>query len=189
MPAGSGACTEVGRAKIIVPFASPRIAEVQCNAHKKKRPDRFKRARQKRVKEVKREVDGMLVPQRNKALPLKNVIHGSKTVAAALAAALGSSPSATDGSQTVPLAEQRVEVQEERTESAHCSGTSAQPNAARSKKNSANENGEEEETELALGSTSKKPRLSTVTNVGTEGLNKVDSVGSDYFRRRLRPPR
>ncbi|KAK6013662.1 hypothetical protein OSTOST_21020, partial [Ostertagia ostertagi] len=58
---------------------------------KKKRPDRFKRARQKRVKEIKREVDGMLVPQRNKALPLKNVIHGSKTVAAALAAALGSS--------------------------------------------------------------------------------------------------
>ncbi|KAK6023910.1 hypothetical protein OSTOST_10291, partial [Ostertagia ostertagi] len=38
---------------------------------KKKRPDRFKRARQKRVKEIKREVDGMLVPQRNKALPLK----------------------------------------------------------------------------------------------------------------------
>ncbi|KAK6051554.1 hypothetical protein COOONC_10940 [Cooperia oncophora] len=85
--------------------------------NKKKRPDRFKRARQKRVKEIKREVDGLVIPARNKALPLKNVIQGSKTVAAALAAALGSSTSPTDAShsQAVPQTEQRAETQEERT--------------------------------------------------------------------------
>ncbi|CAJ0605514.1 unnamed protein product [Cylicocyclus nassatus] len=49
-----------------------------------------KKAQKNNAKEVKREVDGVTVPQRNKALPLKNVIQGSKTVAAALVAALGS---------------------------------------------------------------------------------------------------
>lgn len=67
----------------------------------------------KRCSEIKREIDGVVLPQRNKALPLKvfyiyleydfkshfqkdisnifkNVIQGSKTVAAALVAALGS---------------------------------------------------------------------------------------------------
>ncbi|VDL70128.1 unnamed protein product [Nippostrongylus brasiliensis] len=62
----------------------------------KKRTSVFKRARQKRNMEIKREIDGLVVPQRTKALPLKNVIQGSKTVAAALVAAL-ESPTATDG--------------------------------------------------------------------------------------------
>ncbi|KAK6043664.1 hypothetical protein COOONC_18831 [Cooperia oncophora] len=165
--------------------------------NKKKRPDRFKRARQKRVKEIKREVDGLVIPARNKALPLKNVIQGSKTVAAALAAALGSSTSPTDAShsQAVPQTEQRAETQEERTGSIRSSGTNAtatQPTPSRSKKNSTAADGDHEETELALGRVTKKPRLSapsTATSGATEGLNKVDNIGSDYFRRRLRPPR
>ncbi|KAK5970022.1 hypothetical protein GCK32_004154 [Trichostrongylus colubriformis] len=159
-------------------------AENRMASSKKKRPDRFKRARQKRVKEIKREIDGMVVPQRYKTLPLKNVIQGSKTVAAALAAALGSPSSTTEGShtQTTSQPEQRAE-QQEATESA------AQPPASGSRTNSTTSDGNNDETELALGRVAKKPRLATGARVGTEVIKKVDSIASDYFRRRLRPPR
>ncbi|VDK84832.1 unnamed protein product [Cylicostephanus goldi] len=62
----------------------------------RKRRNSKKASQKNNAKEVKREVDGVPVPQRNKALPLKNVIQGSKTVAAALVAALGSPTKATN---------------------------------------------------------------------------------------------
>ncbi|VDO26434.1 unnamed protein product [Haemonchus placei] len=186
--------TALAEAAVAVPSSADAGAEATENRmanSKKKRPDRFKRARQKRVKEIKREVDGMIVPQRNKALPLKNVIQGSKTVAAALVAAIGSPSSTGEGSnpQSTQQADHEEGARGDATESVRSLGTNASQTSSRTKKKSMNADGNNEEAELALGRVTKKPRLATVGTVGTEALNKVDSIATDYFRRRLRPPR
>ncbi|KAJ1347224.1 hypothetical protein KIN20_002233 [Parelaphostrongylus tenuis] len=91
--------------------------------------------RGKRALEIKREVNGAFLPERNIALPLKNVIQGSKTVAAAVVAAL---EDANISSEFSPQPQSPiVQAQDDSTSNPR----------------------DEEESDLALGNVSKRPRL------------------------------
>ncbi|EYC44590.1 hypothetical protein Y032_0456g1780 [Ancylostoma ceylanicum] len=157
---------------------------------RRRRPS-SKKVKQKRCSEIKREIDGVVLPQRNKALPLKNVIQGSKTVAAALVAALGSP---TKGSSSLPTPSRGSHLQadggEAQTETleAECSstneGTSTSSSNSKTSANNAMTRGEKE-TPSAPGVAVKKPRLAVGTNDNSAEAIK-DGTSDTQPKRRLR---
>ncbi|KHJ90978.1 hypothetical protein OESDEN_09163, partial [Oesophagostomum dentatum] len=134
---------------------------VQVSSKRRKRSG-SKKSNQKH-KEIKREVDGVAIPQRNKALPLKNVIQGSKTVAAALVAALGSPtkianppPAQSPASQTGEETQRASLNDESRSVSEHSS------NPPSSTRTPAHGNSREEDAPLNDPAVAvKKPRLTS----------------------------
>ncbi|KAJ1347220.1 hypothetical protein KIN20_002229 [Parelaphostrongylus tenuis] len=111
-----------------------RRTKVEEDREKKRRYRQMKKNR-KRLFGAKRGGDKGYLPKRNIALPLKNVIQGSKTVAAALAAALETSTSTTDTSL-----QRRSSI-------------------SRTQDDSTFQSRDEGESILALSSVSKRPRL------------------------------
>ncbi|KJH50718.1 hypothetical protein DICVIV_03159 [Dictyocaulus viviparus] len=142
-----------------------------------------KRIKQKRLKEVKCEFDECVPPQHNKALPLKNVIQGSKTVAAALAAALGSA------STSVGSPFQRGGTRDAKIRKDRLSTTQPKPSDARSYSNrrkSANDAAEIiEEVDLELGNVSKKARLLLNEN-NTAGATEKKQSAQSHLPKRIR---
>ncbi|VDM67935.1 unnamed protein product, partial [Strongylus vulgaris] len=129
----------------------------------RRRRSSFKKASQKnKSKEVKKEFDSVDLPQRNKALPLKHIIQGSKTVAAALVAALGSPKEA------------RVDHDAAEGSSYHVSISNPAINGATTRT--------EGELQATPAVVVKKPRLASGNENTAEKISAVDK----QIRRRLR---
>ncbi|KAK6736611.1 hypothetical protein RB195_019359 [Necator americanus] len=147
-----------------------------------------KKAKQK-LKEIKREIDGIVLPQRNKALPLKNVIQGPKTVAAALVAALGS-PTKTASSLPVPPRSPLPQARGETGEELDCvfpNDTEGASNPLSNSRRAATKvvaRGEKE-SQSDSGFAAKKPRLVSANENNNVEAPKSDS-SSTRSKRRLR---
>uniref|UniRef100_A0A1I7WT46 DUF5745 domain-containing protein n=1 Tax=Heterorhabditis bacteriophora TaxID=37862 RepID=A0A1I7WT46_HETBA len=130
-----------------------------------------KRTMSKKLKEIKSESSRITPQQRNKALPLKNVIQGSKTVAAAVAAALGASSAATirKVSQQPSLMQGTGEKMSSVVSKVHIGNVSA-PTVPPASGNVPDgfEEEDDEESDLALGIIVKKPRTVAIPPTTSE---------------------
>ncbi|RCN46953.1 hypothetical protein ANCCAN_06993 [Ancylostoma caninum] len=180
---------------------------------RRRRPS-SKKVKQKRCSEIKREIDGVVLPQRNKALPLKacfqillkkmisnhffekicifkNVIQGSKTVAAALVAALGSP---TKGACSLPGSSHSSHLQGDgrgaqgEALDGECSstheGTSTSSSSSKANVNNVTTRGEKN-SQTVPGVAVKKPRLAVASSDNATEATQ-DSTSDTQPKRRLR---
>uniref|UniRef100_A0A158PCG7 C2H2-type domain-containing protein n=1 Tax=Angiostrongylus cantonensis TaxID=6313 RepID=A0A158PCG7_ANGCA len=157
--------SEVGNSSYLpanfLPIDNPLLHRRRTEQKRKKKTARA--IKQKPSIEIKRELDGAILTRRNAALPLKNVIQGSKTVAAALVAALGTASTSTDAS--IQPRNPITETQDD----------------------SISDSRDEEESDLALGNISKRPRLLVGGNGGADTGGDM-SPQTLFPKRRVRVP-